>query len=58
MTALCAFYTMAAGGSSPLFLGTETMQENPKWILKWGLWVFPIVTIASSIAYVLCGYIL
>ena len=58
ISALCAFFTMAAGGSSPLFLGTDTMQDDPKWILKWGLWVFPIVTISSSIAYILCGYIL
>lgn len=58
MSALCAFLTMAAGGSAPLFLGTECMQEKPNWIMTWGLWVFPIVTVASSIAYILCAYIL
>jgi len=58
MSALCAFIMMAAGGSAPLFLATDTMQENPKWIFKWGFLVFPIVTIASSIGYILCGYIL
>ncbi|OON85967.1 hypothetical protein BXO88_10090 [Oribacterium sp. C9] len=58
MSALCAFITMAAGGSAPLFLGTETMQENQGWILKWGMLVFPIVTISSSIAYISCAYIL
>ena len=58
MSALCAFLTMAAGGSAPLFLGTDCMQDNPKWILTKGLWVFPIVTIASAISYIICAYIL
>lgn len=58
MSALCAFLTMAAGGSAPLFLGTECMQEKPNWVLTWGLWVFPIVAAASSLAYIICAYIL
>lgn len=58
MSALCAFLTMAAGGSAPLYLGTDCMQENPKWVFSYGLLVFPIVTVASSLAYILCAYIL
>lgn len=58
MSALCAFLTMAAGGSAPLFLGTDCMQEKPNWVLTWGSWVFPIVAIASSLAYIICAYIL
>ena len=58
MSALCAFLTMAAGGSAPLYLGTECMQENPKWVFRYGLLVFPIVIVASSAAYILCAYLL
>ena len=58
MSALCAFLTMAAGGSAPLYLGTETMQEKPRWVFTYGLWVFPIVTIASSVSYILLSYLL
>ncbi|MBQ7860538.1 MAG: hypothetical protein IJ347_10500 [Faecalibacterium sp.] len=58
MSALCAFLTMGAGGSAPMFLATDCMQEKPNWILTWGLLVFPIVTVASSAEYILCAYIL
>ena len=53
-----AAYARDAKSVAGLRLATDTMQESPKWIFKWGLLVFPIVTIASSIAYVICGYIL
>lgn len=58
MSALCAFLTMAAGGSAPLYLGTETMRDKPSWVFKYGLWVFPIVAVPSTLAYVLLAYIL
>ena len=58
MSALCAFLTMAAGGSSPLYLGTECMQDDPKWVFTYGLLVFPIVAISSSVAFILCAYLL
>lgn len=58
MSALCAFLTMAAGGSAPLYLGTECMREKPRWVVTWGLLVFPIVAVASSASYILCAYLL
>lgn len=58
MSALCAFLTMAAGGSAPLYLGSDCMKDDTKWVFTYGLWVFPIVTISSSVAYILCAYLL
>ncbi len=58
MSALCAFLTMAAGGSAPLYLGSDCMKDDPKWVWSYGLLIFPIVTITSSLAYILCAYLL
>ncbi len=58
MSALCAFLTMAAGGSAPLYLGSDCMKDDPKWVWSYGLLIFPIVTITSSVAYILCAYLL
>ena len=58
MTALCAFLTMAAGGSAPLYLGADCMKEDPKWVWSYGLLIFPIVTATSSAAYILCAYLM
>ena len=58
MSALCAFLTMAAGGSAPLYLGSDCMKDDPKWVFTYGLWIFPIVAISSTVAYVLCAYVL
>ena len=57
-SALCAFLTMAAGGSAPLYLGSDCMKDDPKWAWSYGLLIFPIVTITSSLAYILCAYLL
>lgn len=58
MSALCAFLTMAAGGSAPLYLGSDCMKDDPKWVWSYGLLIFPIVIITSTIAYTLCAYLL
>lgn len=58
MPALCAFLTMAAGGSAPLFLATDCMEDDPKWIWTYGLWIFPVVTLSTAAACLLCSYIL
>ena len=58
MTALCAFLTMAAGGSAPLYLGADCMKEDPKWVWSYGLLIFPIVTATSSAAYIICAYLM
>ena len=58
MSSLCAFLTMAAGGSAPLFLATDCMKENPKWIWTYGLWIIPIVSIALSAGCLICSYML
>ena len=58
MSALCAFLTMAAGGSAPLYLGTECMKDDPKWVWTYGLIVFPVVILTSSVAYILCAYVM
>ncbi|MCD8325032.1 MAG: hypothetical protein LUC32_08845, partial [Clostridiales bacterium] len=58
MTALCAFMTMAAGGSAPLFLGDETMKENPGWIWKYGWVACAVVIISISIGTILMSYVL
>ena len=57
MTALCAFLTMAAGGSAPLYLGSDCMKDDPKWVWTYGLLIFPIVAVSSSVAYILCAYV-
>lgn len=58
MSALCAFLTMAAGGSAPLYLGSDCMKDDPKWVWSYGLLIFPIVIVTSSAAYILCAYLL
>ena len=58
MSSLCAFLTMAAGGSAPLFLATDCMKENPKWIWTYGLWIIPIVCIALAAGCLICSYIM
>lgn len=58
MTALCAFMTMAAGGSAPLFLGDDSMKDDPKWIWKYGPIAGAIVIISISLGCCACAYIL
>lgn len=58
MPALCAFLTMAAGGSAPLFLATDCMKDDPKWIWTYGLILFPLVALSSSASCLFCAYLL
>lgn len=58
MPALCAFLTMAAGGSAPLFLSTDCMKNDPKWIWKYRLILFPLVSLPTAAACLFCAYVL
>lgn len=57
MSALCAFLTMAAGGSAPLFLSESCIEADPKWVWTYGLMIFPLMTVSSTAACLLCAYI-
>lgn len=58
MSALCAFLTMGAGGSAPIFLGLECMQNKPRWIWQYSIPIFLIVALPSWLAYTICAYLL
>ena len=58
MSALCAYLTMAGGGSAPLYLSLDCMRKKPKWVWTYGLLAIPVVTAVSSVSYILCAYIL
>lgn len=58
MSALCAFLTMGAGGSAPIFLGLNCMQSNPRWIWRHSIQIFLTVAVPSWIAYTICAYVL
>ncbi len=58
MSALCAYLTMAGGGSAPLYLSLDCIREKPRWVWTYGLLAVPVVTVVSSAAYIFCAYVL
>jgi di/tricarboxylate transporter len=58
MSASCAYLTMGAGGSSPLYLGLDCMKGENKWVWTYGLIALILEVGTTTGAFILCSYIM